>query len=183
MSSDVFDPEPALPPPAAEDWPAQIETLLAEAEKAAAGAERTELLCRISEIYERRLGDPNGALVTLQTALTDDPASGRVIQEMERIARGHGIWGELAAVIADVAAALAEPKQAADLWVQIAFWNETGRDLSAAGYVKRLSLTGVELRADGCAKLWYADGGLFRGHSISVSVAPDGTVERAQMGG
>lgn len=127
MSSDAFDPEPPLQPPPAEDWPARIEELLAEVETAPAGVERTAMLCRISEIYERRLGDPTGALVTLQTALAEDPASGRVIQEMERIARGHGIWGELVAVTAEVASGLEDRKQAADLWVQIAFWNETGR--------------------------------------------------------
>jgi len=131
MSSDAFDPEQPLPP-AVEDWAARIDELLLEAETAPAGAERTAVLCRISEIYERRLGDPNGALVTLQTALAEDPTSGRVIQEMERIARGNGFWGELAAVTAEVAAGLQaerpeERKQAADLWVQIAFWNETGR--------------------------------------------------------
>ena len=126
MSSDAFDPEPPQQPPV-EDWTARIDELLVEAEAAPAGAERTAVLCRISEIYERRLGDPNGALMTLQTALAEDPASGRVIQEMERIARGHGSWGELAAATAEVAGGLADPKQAADLWVQIAFWNETGR--------------------------------------------------------
>jgi tetratricopeptide (TPR) repeat protein len=127
MSSDAFDPEPPLEPPPVEDWSGRIEQLLAEAETAAAGAARAAVLCRISEIYERRLGDPNGALVTLQTALAEDPTSGRVIQEMERLARGHGIWGELAAVTAEVAGALEDRKLAADLWVQIAFWNETGR--------------------------------------------------------
>ena len=123
MSSDAFDPEPPLPPPV-EDWAARIDELLLEAETAPAGAERTAVLCRISEIYERRLGDPQGALVTLQTALAEDPASGRVIQEMERIARGNGFWGELAAVTAEVAGGLEgrspeDRKQAADLWVQI----------------------------------------------------------------
>ncbi len=126
MSSDAFDPEqPSVPP--GENWTAQVEALLLEAEAAPTGAERTAMLCRISEIYERRLGDPNAALVTLQTALAEDPASGRVIQEMERIARGNGSWGQLVAVIAEVAGALDDRKQAADLWVQIAFWNETGR--------------------------------------------------------
>ena len=125
MSSDAFDPEQSLPP--VEDWAARIDELLLEAETAPAGAARTAVLCRISEIYERRLGDPNGALVTLQTALAEDPASGRVIQEMERIARGNGFWGELAAVTAEVAQGLEDKKQASDLWVQIAFWNETGR--------------------------------------------------------
>jgi len=127
LSSDAFDPEPPLQPPPVEDWSARIEALLAEAETTAAGAERAAVLCRISEIYERRLADPNGALLTLQAALAEDPTSGRVIQEMERLARGHGIWGELGAATAEVAAGLEDGKQAADLWVQIAFWNETGR--------------------------------------------------------
>src|SRR5579871_332326 len=106
MSSDAFDPEPPLEPPPVEDWQGRIERLLSEAETAAAGAERAAVLCRISEIYERRLGDPNGALLTLQAALAEDPTSGRVIQEMERLARGHGIWGELCAATADVAGGL-----------------------------------------------------------------------------
>jgi tetratricopeptide (TPR) repeat protein len=126
MSSDAFDPGQPLVPPG-ENWGARIDALLLEAETAPAGAERTGLLCQISEIYERRLGDPSGALVALQTALAEDPSSGRVIQEMERIARGNGFWAELVAVTAEVAEGLEAPKQAADLWVQIAFWNETGR--------------------------------------------------------
>ena len=143
MSSDAFDPEQPPPQqPPVEDWAAKIETLLQEAEGAAAGADRTAILCRISEIYERRLADPNGALVTLQAALADDPTSGRVIQEMERIARGHGIWGELAAVTAEVASGLEDRKQASDLWVQIAFWNETGRaQLDEAAKAAETALT------------------------------------------
>ena len=105
MSSDAFDPEQPLVPPG-ENWGARIDALLLEAESAPAGAERTAVLCQISEIYERRLGDPSGALVTLQTALAEDPASGRVIQEMERIARGNGFWAELVAVTAEVAGGL-----------------------------------------------------------------------------
>jgi len=127
MSSDAFDPEQPPQPPPSEDWSARIEVLLAEAEATPAGAERTGALCQVAEIYDRRLADPNGALLTLQAALADDPASGRVIQEMERIARGHGLWGELADTTAEVARALEDRKLAADLWVQIAFWNETGR--------------------------------------------------------
>ena len=125
MSSDAFDPEPPQQPPV-EDWTARIDELLVEAEAAPAGAERTAVLCRISEIYERRLGDPNGALMTLQTALAEDPASGRVIQEMERIARGHGSWGELSAATAEVAGGLADPKQAADLGCRSPFGTRPG---------------------------------------------------------
>ncbi len=127
MSPEGVDPEPPLPaPPPGEDWTARVEELLGQAEAAPSGSERAQVLCRIAEIYERRLGDPNGALVTLQAALEEDPSSGRVIQEMERVARGNGFWSQLVAVTAEVAGGLADRKQAADLWVQIAFWNESG---------------------------------------------------------
>src|SRR5262245_54698983 len=123
MSEDVVD-QP--PPPSGEDWPARIEELLTEAEAAPSVGERATVLCRVAEIYERRLGDPNGALVTLQAALEQDPTSGRVVQEMERVARSAGCWKELVGITADVAGGLEDSKQAADLWVQIAFWSESG---------------------------------------------------------
>ncbi len=127
MSPEVVDPEQPLPaPPAGEDWAALVEEHLVQAEAAPSGTERAQALCRVAEIYERRLGDPSSALVTLQAALEEDPTSGLVIQEMERVARGNGFWSQLVAVTAEVAAGLPDPKQAADLWVQIAFWNESG---------------------------------------------------------
>jgi tetratricopeptide (TPR) repeat protein len=129
MSETVDQPPPPPAPPSGEDWPARIEQLLTEAEAAPSVGERTDVLCRIAEIYERRLGDPNGALVTLQAALEQDPASGRVIQEMERVARSSGCWKELVASTAEVASGLEDPKQSADLWVQIAFWSESGLGL------------------------------------------------------
>src|ERR1022692_537514 len=143
MSPEVVDPEPPLAPPPGEDWAARVEELLAEAEAAPSGAERAQVLCRVAEVYERRLGDPNGALVTLQAALEEDPTSGRVIQEMERVARGNGFWGQLVAVTAEVAAGLADTKQAADLWVQIAFWNESG--LARLDEAARAAATALEL--------------------------------------
>ena len=120
MSEDVVD-QP--PPPSGEDWPARIDQLLGEAEAAPSTGERVDVLCRVAEIYERRLTDPNGALVTLQAALEQDPTSGRVVQEMERVARSSGCWKELIAITAEVASGLEDPKQSADLWVQIAFWD------------------------------------------------------------
>ena len=123
MSETVDQPPP---PSSGEDWSARIEQLLTEAEAAPSVAERANVLCRVAEIYERRLNDPNGALVTLQAALEQDPTSGRVVQEMERVARSSGCWKELIAITAEVAAGLEDPKQAADLWVQIAFWDESG---------------------------------------------------------
>ncbi|HEY7375473.1 MAG TPA: tetratricopeptide repeat protein, partial [Polyangia bacterium] len=128
MSEDLID-QPPPPPPSGEDWPARIEQLLSEAEAAPSLEERVAVLCRVAEIYERRLADPNGALVTLQAALEQDPTSGRVVQEMERVARSAGCWKELVAITAEVASGLDDPKQSADLWVQIAFWDESGLGL------------------------------------------------------
>src|SRR5580704_17948079 len=126
MSPEVVDPEPPPPSPPAEDWGARVDELLAQAEAAPPGSPRALLLCRVAEIYERRLGDPGGALLTLQAALEEDPASGRVIQEMERVARGNGVWSQLVGATAEVAGNLHDRKQAADLWGQIAFWSESG---------------------------------------------------------
>ncbi len=109
------------------DWAGQIAALFDEAEAALPGAERAAVLCRIAEIQERRMADPNGALSVLETALSEAPASGRVIEGLERIARNNGMWSELVAMAAAVAEVLEDSRQAADLWVQIAFWNETGR--------------------------------------------------------
>jgi golgin subfamily B member 1 len=125
MSEDIVDQPP--PPPSGEDWNERVEQLLAEAEAAPSVGERVEILCRVAEIYERRLADPSAALVTLQAALEQDPASGRVVQEMERVARNANCWNQLVAITAEVASGLDDPKQSADLWVQIAFWDESGR--------------------------------------------------------
>src|SRR5438093_13464241 len=98
MSPDIVDQPP--PPPSGEDWPARIEELLVEAEAAPSTAERAGVLCRVAEIYERRLADPSAAIVTLQAALEQEPTSGRVVQEMERVARSTGRWAELVGVTA-----------------------------------------------------------------------------------
>ena len=126
VSGEIGGDEPVPPPSVStvvtgEDWPARVDELLAEAEAAPSVADRVAVLCRVAEIYERRLGDPPAALVTLQAALEQDPQSGRVVQEMERVARSNGCWAELVAITAEVANGLEDPKQAADLWVQIAF--------------------------------------------------------------
>src|SRR5215471_7056693 len=125
----------------AQDGLALVEELLASVEAAPAAAERAALLCRVAEIYERRIGDSESALVTLQAAFAQDPESGRVVQEMERLARGNGRWAEVIATTVAVAESLPEPRQAADLWVQIAFWRDTGLgELEQAAEAARAAL-------------------------------------------
>ncbi len=109
------------------EWAGQMAALFDEAEAAPPGTERAAVLCRIADIQERRLGDPGAALSVLQAALGEAPTSGRVIEGLEHIARNNGMWSEVVQAAGDVAETLDDPKLAADLWVQIAFWNETGR--------------------------------------------------------
>jgi tetratricopeptide (TPR) repeat protein len=114
-------------PPMTSDWAGQIAALFEEAEATPPGADRAAVLCQIAELQERRMGDPGGALSVLQAALADAPSSGRVIQVLERVGRNNGLWGEVVALAGDVAGMLEDTRAAADLWVQIAFWNETAR--------------------------------------------------------
>src|SRR5262245_59811300 len=109
-----------------EAWLGLCEEILSEVETTADAAERAALLCRVAEIYERRLGDPDNALGSLQAAFKEHTGSGRVVQEMERLARSSGRWAEVVASTAEVADTVIDARQAADLWVQIAFWYDTG---------------------------------------------------------
>ncbi|HVR64129.1 MAG TPA: tetratricopeptide repeat protein [Polyangia bacterium] len=105
---------------------ALVNDLLAELERESAPAARAAQLCRIAEVYERRLGDAQNALITLQAAFREQPTSGQVVHEMERLARLFEKWREVVTSTAEVAAELSDPKPAADLWTQIAFWCDVG---------------------------------------------------------
>lgn len=111
--------------PQAEDrqgWLQLVDDLLEQTETTVNPSERAALLCKVAEVYERRLGDPDSALVSLQAAFKEEPASGQVVQEMERLARANGKWRDVVASATEVAELIPDPRQAADLWVQIAFW-------------------------------------------------------------
>ncbi|MEA2696109.1 MAG: hypothetical protein QOI66_380 [Myxococcales bacterium] len=105
---------------------ALVEDLLAAFEEENTPALRAAQLCRIAEVYERRLADPSSALISLQAAFREDPSSGQVVQEMERLARAFDQWRGVVTSTAEVAESLADHKQAAGLWVQIAFWCDVG---------------------------------------------------------
>jgi tetratricopeptide (TPR) repeat protein len=112
-----------------QNWLQLVDELIGQTEEAADPVARAALLCRAAEIYERRLADPDNAVVALQAAFRADPSSGRVVQELERLARANGKWAEVIASTAEVIEGLegeVDPKQIADLWVQIAFWFDNG---------------------------------------------------------
>src|SRR5260370_37393539 len=93
----------AIDRPAALDL---VEDLLGGLERETTPALRVALLCRIAEVYERRLADPSSALITLQAAFREQPTSGQVGQEMERLARTFETWREVVTSTAEVAADL-----------------------------------------------------------------------------
>lgn len=62
------------------------------------------------------------------------------------------------------------------------FWNE-GNDIAPRTFAARLTLDAISVRGSGAVDLYYADGGLFRGHSITVRVNEKRVFERAQLSG
>lgn len=125
MSEESFEPTD-MPIEPTDDCAERIDQLLGAAEAAGTDVERIELIFQIADIYECTVGDPRAALAALQAALRHDPASGRTVQAMERIARNHRVWGDLVTLTAEVASGLPDGKQSADLWVQVAFWQDSG---------------------------------------------------------
>jgi hypothetical protein len=55
--------------------------------------------------------------------------------------------------------------------------------LTAEEFTRRLSLYAVEIDSDGCATLYFADDGIFAGHSISVYLDADGELWDTKLAG
>lgn len=80
----------------------------------------------------------------------------------------------------------AEARRVAAAWLletYNAFWNQGKRDIAPRTFAGRLTLDAVSIRADGGADLSYLDGGLFRGHAITVRVNEKHEFVRAQLSG
>lgn len=62
-------------------------------------------------------------------------------------------------------------------------WSEEDEETTAEEFVERMTLTSVSVYSDGSAELYYADGDLFWGHTILISVNEDRTFEDASIAG
>lgn len=62
-------------------------------------------------------------------------------------------------------------------------WTGNDPPLEAAQLAERLSLEACEIAADGVATLYFADGGLFGGHSVVVYLDADGNFSDAKLAG
>ena len=64
--------------------------------------ERARLLEHLAEIYEKRLADRQRALDAVARALAEEPRSGELANELERLAGVLGRWEEVAARLEDI---------------------------------------------------------------------------------
>jgi hypothetical protein len=70
-------------------WPELIELLLNRSERVQ-GAERVETLRQVAAIFEGRVGDPQGAFATLDTAHREDPTNEEVFDDLMRLSAALG---------------------------------------------------------------------------------------------
>ena len=63
--------------------------------------------------------------MTLQAAFREDYSNDHVAKELERLATAADKWNELIGDYTQVVQGIADPKQAADLWVKIARWYDS----------------------------------------------------------
>ncbi|HVV52461.1 MAG TPA: tetratricopeptide repeat protein, partial [Polyangia bacterium] len=106
-------------------WVKLVDLLLARTEFAADAAARIALLIQVAEIYEQQLNDRDSAFVTLQAAFREDYSNDQVALELQRLATAADKWNELIGDYTQVVQGIADPKQAADLWVKIARWYDS----------------------------------------------------------
>lgn len=106
-------------------WDRLVNLLLTRTDFAADVAARIALLVQVAEVYEQKLSDRDSAFVTLQAAFREDYSNDHVAKELERLATAADKWNELIGEYTQVVQGIADPKQAADLWVKIARWYDS----------------------------------------------------------
>jgi tetratricopeptide (TPR) repeat protein len=96
--------------------------LLVELEDAdLAAAQRIDILTRVADLKERRLGDVGGAFEALSKALETEPANEPVATELSRLAADHGLEAELAALLDRMIPAVADdPRASSRLMAEVA---------------------------------------------------------------
>lgn len=61
-------------------------------------------------------------------------------------------------------------------------WNE-GDEIGEDGFIARMTLEAISFFASGDAEVFYDDGGLFRGHTVLVSIGSGGEITDADIAG
>jgi tetratricopeptide (TPR) repeat protein len=103
-------------------WDKLIELLLARTEFTSDPAGRVQIFQAMAEIYEKEIGDQEGAFTVLQAAFRENYADQAVSGEIERLASATNKWTELLSDYTQVVQEIQDPATAADLWVKIGKW-------------------------------------------------------------
>ena len=103
-------------------------------EAAVATPERAaQLLLKVGELQERRLGDVEGALATYNQVLERTPRDLQALGALGRLHRSQGAWASLVAVLLRVAGLRTDPRDRADVLFEAASLREYQlRDITAA---------------------------------------------------
>ncbi len=107
------------------DWVKLIELLIGRTEFVTDSKERINLFTSTAEIFERQVGDLDGAFSVLQHAFAEDFSNDKVAKELERLATAAGKWNDLLGQYTQIVQTITDPKQAADLWVKIGRWYDS----------------------------------------------------------
>jgi tetratricopeptide (TPR) repeat protein len=103
-------------------WDKLIELLLARTEFTTDPAGRVQIFQSMAEVYEKEIGDQEGAFTVLQAAFRENYADRAVSGEIERLASATNKWTELLSDYTQVVQEIHDPATAADLWVKIGTW-------------------------------------------------------------
>jgi tetratricopeptide (TPR) repeat protein len=105
-----------------ESWEKLIELLLARVEFTPEAETRINIFQSVAEIYEKEVGDQEGAFVVLQAAFRENYANQAVSMELERLATASNKWNDLLGEYTQMVQTIEDPRIAADLWVKIGRW-------------------------------------------------------------
>jgi len=128
---------------AQQNWERFIELLLARAEFTPDSVARIAIYQAVAEVYEKQIGDQEGAFVVLQAAFRENYAEQAVSGELERLATATNKWSELLGEYTQVVQTIPDPRTAADLWVKIGRWY--GEHLGHLDYAIASELQALQL--------------------------------------
>src|SRR5262249_29140236 len=91
-------------------WEKLVELLLARVEFTPDSSQRISFLQKVSETYEKKLGDQEGAFVVLQAAFRENYADASVSGELERLATAIDKWNDLLGEYTQIVQTITDPK-------------------------------------------------------------------------
>jgi tetratricopeptide (TPR) repeat protein len=132
------------------DWQKLVGVHEVQVRRSEDATRRVELLHQVSQLYEDAAGDLGSAFATLARALREDPSHEATQQQLDRLARATGRFGDLARVFEDLASQIDDPTLASSLTMMAArvHENDLGNIDTAIGlYRKVLEIDPLSLAA------------------------------------